>query len=143
MNKKGFTLVELIAVIAILAIATGLIATRFLGLIKDTQKFDDKSVAKGIAEAAYVYIDDKDNTGLPATDSNKVELDDGTHSKCYSAEILLETGFISKDQGLLQECDTSCINSFMFRVYKTTDQEKKVDVYKGTSCDNSNYLETY
>ena len=121
-NNKGFTLVELIVVIAIIAIASGLIATRFLGLIDDTKQFDRESVAKGIAEAAYVYIDDKANKDTDPDD-------------CKNAEVLVNTGVISENQGLLKECKLEdCIKNFYFKVTKINGKKVAQAFYNDTSC---------
>lgn len=128
MKNRGFTLVELLVVIAILSIATGLIATNFNSIIKSSDDFEDKSTAKGIGEAAYVLIDnDKDNP-------SRSTIDYSTDSKtnCYPATILLDNGYIPTDQGLLKNCNRSCMEEFYFEVKKVSN-EKKVLVYKD-SC---------
>lgn len=54
-NKKGFTLIELIVVIAILGILVLLAAPRFLGYTKDAHKATMQADAKVLANAALVY----------------------------------------------------------------------------------------
>jgi len=54
-NKKGFTLIELIVVIAILGILVLLAAPRFLGYTKDAQKATMQADAKVLSNAALVY----------------------------------------------------------------------------------------
>ena len=125
MDKNGFTLIELIVIIAIIALASGFIATRFFSLTGNQQEFEDEVVAKGIAEAAYVFIDSPKNTNVE-------------YETCSNAGELLVSGYISSDQGLLNKCDENCLNSFYFKVTKI-DGEKKVDVYKNDdNCDDSN-----
>lgn len=54
-NKKGFTLIELIVVIAILGILVLLAAPRFLGYTKDAKVATMQADAKVLANAALVY----------------------------------------------------------------------------------------
>ena len=123
MNNKGFTLVELIAVVAILAIASGLIAVRFFRLTGEEEEFEYEVVAKDIAEAAYVFYDSKDNR-----ENNKP---DGTIllKGCVSAEELIKTGYISESQGLLKRYTLNDLRAIYYHAY-FKDNEKKVDVYK-------------
>ena len=54
-NKKGFTLIELIVVIAILGILVLLAAPRFLGYTKDAKVATMQADAKVLANAALIY----------------------------------------------------------------------------------------
>lgn len=54
-NKKGFTLIELIVVIAILGILVLLAAPRFLGYTKDAKVATMQADSKVLANAALVY----------------------------------------------------------------------------------------
>lgn len=55
-NEKGFTLVELIVVVAILGILAVIGITRFAGLTDNARKKADTATAASIASAAQVYI---------------------------------------------------------------------------------------
>lgn len=59
-NQKGFTLVELIVVVAILGILAVIGITRFSGLTNDARAKADISTAASIASAAQVWIADQD-----------------------------------------------------------------------------------
>ncbi len=135
MNSKGFTLVELIVVIAILAVASGLIATNFFGLIGKKDTFQDEVIAKGIAEAAYVYYDSNDNLAPYKVEANK---------GCYNAKILVDNGYIAPDQGLLDKCDAKCVgDNYRFKIIISGDGEKSVNVYRNgdDSCANGNKID--
>ena len=59
-NKKGFTLIELIVVIAILGILVLLAAPRFLGYTKDAKVATMQADAKVLSNAALVYNIEKE-----------------------------------------------------------------------------------
>lgn len=55
-NEKGFTLVELIVVVAILGILAVIGITRFAGLTDNARNKADTATAASLASAAQVYI---------------------------------------------------------------------------------------
>ena len=134
MNNKGLTLVELIVVLAIIALAAGLVATNFFGLIKSGDDFEDKTLAKGIAEAAYVFYDSKDNTDHL--------------TGCQPISVLIDKGYISNDQGLLKNYTAAELATFYYKV-DITNNEKKAKAYRntgtcrGNSCCSGNPLYIY
>ena len=134
MNKNGFTLVELLVVVAILAVASGLVATRFFNLIDDKDKYEDKVLAKKLAEAAYVYYKHGD---MSATYVKEISDD----NYCITAERLINSGYISEDQGLLKQYGND-LNKFAVRVYVEAG-EKKTQVFKSnreTECNISSNI---
>jgi prepilin-type N-terminal cleavage/methylation domain-containing protein len=72
-TKKGFTLVELIAVIAILAILGAVLIPRIGGYQQKARKSNLQSSAKTIVNAIYAYNADKTGT---ASTADKIEDDD-------------------------------------------------------------------
>ena len=127
MNNKGFTLVEIIVVIAIISIASALIGTQFFSILGKggkADKFEDETLAKSLAEAAYVLYDSKDNT----TRAN------GTKSECITANWLLYKGYITNDQGLLTKYTEAQIKRFAVYV-RYVNHEKVTTVYKSKTDD--------
>lgn len=61
-KKKGFTLIELIAVIAILAILGAILIPNVLGYRKKAEKSNIQTSAKTIKDAIATYNSDKDTT---------------------------------------------------------------------------------
>jgi len=54
-NRKGFTLIELIVVLAVLAIIMAIAVPRFLGVQEEAKKDADSSTAAMIGKAAELY----------------------------------------------------------------------------------------
>ena len=72
MNKKGFTLVELLATIAILVLMSVIIGVNITSILRSTEKQNDDFDKKQIEKAACVYVDSTLNT------SNKCGTKSGT-----------------------------------------------------------------
>lgn len=62
-NRRGFTLVELMAVLAVLAIIAAIAVPRFTGTINTAKEKADKASAEIIAKAAEQYYIDHDESG--------------------------------------------------------------------------------
>ena len=63
MNKKGFTLVELLATIAILVLMSVIIGVNITSILRSTEKQNDDFDKKQIEKAACVYVDSSENLG--------------------------------------------------------------------------------
>lgn len=61
-NEKGFTLVELIVVMAVLAIISAIAVPRFLGVQENAKLEADYATAAMLGKAAELYLVDDDNT---------------------------------------------------------------------------------
>lgn len=61
-NEKGFTLVELIVVMAVLAVISAIAVPRFLGVQEDAKLEADYATAAMLGKAAELYLVNDDNT---------------------------------------------------------------------------------
>ncbi len=72
-NRKGFTLIELIVVLAVLAIIMAIAVPRFIGVQADAEKKADNNTIELIAKAAELYFVAKDiNTDTTISPSDLV-----------------------------------------------------------------------
>ena len=74
-NKKGFTLVELIVVIAIMAVLAGTVAGVTVSQLNKQTDKSNRNQAKGIADfvSTYVIENEKDLTDIPEDVRNEME----------------------------------------------------------------------
>lgn len=101
-TKKGFTLVELLAVIAILAVIGAFLIPNLVGMKDKAHKSNIQTSAKAVVSTAKNYgaeieqapLSQKDTLFVYATDANHVEFQamlDLDSMKPRNAEILLQT----------------------------------------------------
>ena len=88
MNNKGFSLVELIVVIAIMAVLVGVLAPQFIKYVEKSRESTDIQNADSVRTVVESYYSDKDNppatvgvsinsTGTTTSDSSKGLADAG------------------------------------------------------------------
>lgn len=75
-NKRGFTLIELIVVMAIIGILVMLAAPRFLGYTKNAHVASMKADAKVLSNAALIYNIEKEGV-WPVTEEEVTDLPEG------------------------------------------------------------------
>lgn len=68
-NNKGFSLVELIVVIAIMAVLVGVLAPQFIKYVEKSRQSNDIQTADNVATAMKTYFTDK-----PDTETHTVKL---------------------------------------------------------------------
>lgn len=84
MNNKGFSLVELIIVIAIMAVLMGVLAPQYLKYVKKSKISTDITNAENIATAVNAEIAD----GA----SDNIKITSGTETKGSATTLLVENG---------------------------------------------------
>ena len=73
-NNKGFTLVELVIAIAILAILVGLLAPQYTKYVEKTRKAADADNLEEMVKAVQVYEADTDSNAALATGSYDITM---------------------------------------------------------------------
>ena len=83
LNNKGFSLVELIIVIAIMAVLIGVLAPQYLKYVEKSRISSDKDNVSAVVSALTVYGADPDAT-LAFADGDKITL--GRASSAYTVD---------------------------------------------------------
>lgn len=92
LNNNGFSLVELIIVIAIMAVLVGVLAPQYLGYVEKTKQSTDVQNAQQLASEIAVRLADKESGDLSAA----VELnDDGAYHEVAVAVSASSKGQVS------------------------------------------------
>ena len=94
MNKKGFTIVELLAVVVIIAILAGLAVPNILRMIDTSKKEKFITDAKQVIAKAKYYRKDTESTGI-GLDKLEVNLGDSPYGGTYDGKVTITSGNIS------------------------------------------------
>lgn len=98
-NRKGFTLIELIVVLAVLAIIMAIAVPRFLGVQEKAKKDADAQTIKMIGKAAELYYvqHDESITGISSADDlvddylDSIELKSGDYGNTNGSDLTIST----------------------------------------------------
>ena len=96
MNNKGFSLVELIVVIAIMAVLVGVLAPQFIKYVESSRRSTDVSNAQNIQSAVLADIANGVRTGS-GSDTLSASGTDGTNVTSIG-EVILGKSNICKDK---------------------------------------------
>lgn len=86
MNNKGFSLVELIVVIAIMAVLVGVLAPQFIKYVESSRRSTDISNAQNIQSAILADLADLDPATLSGEQNTKVTIS-ATNKPSTIAEV--------------------------------------------------------
>ncbi len=110
-DNKGFSLVELIIVVAIMAILVGLLAPQYLKYVEKSRKSADANNLDQMVQAVQVYAADADET-LPAG-GYKITIDkDKTEAKGVEATISGDKKTAKGDDTKLVEALTATVPGY-------------------------------
>lgn len=129
-NNKGFSLVELIIVIAIMAILVGVLAPQFAKYLGKSKAATDVQNAQQMASAISAQFAED------ATKSTKELPDAGTYNVSDPGAANSDEAKIQKVIGGNPQVKEGSGNKF----FVTWDSNGKVEVYAGTAADNKTML---
>jgi len=115
-RKKGFTLVELLAVLGILGILVTLASTSVLTILNKQRETLAKEMQDNMLDAAISYIQDKRITLKKCNSSFNPETPDPTESNCY--RIIKVADIVNS--GLIDDNSEYCDRNADIIVYKAT-----------------------
>lgn len=132
MKNKGFSLVELIIVVAIMAILTGVMAPMLVQYVTKARLSTDIDTGKEIAKAVMACVTDesvKDNAVEHSGTPHPVNDMDGTDFKQAVFDMLGEDKIEGRSR---KDIDGNLLDSDKQQFYYTLDANKnKVEVYYG------------
>lgn len=91
MNNKGFSLVELIIVIAIMAVLMGVLAPQFIKYVESSRKQKDLSACGEVANAAQIALSVEEvYNAVVSNDGDTVTIADGSQVSSNVSELSAE-----------------------------------------------------
>lgn len=109
MNKRGFTLTELLVTIGILAIMSLIVGVNLTSILRSTKKNDKEFEKKQIEKAACVYVDSENLCPDKNCDNN------------VTIQVLIDNGLLDKD------------------VYKNYNKTKKITISRSNNKKTCTY----
>lgn len=118
MNKKGFTLMEILCVVVLLGIISVIASVGLISMSNNTKKNTYCAKLELIKTAALDYGKNHEKEL-----NNSIEKYDGNKSLTITVENLIENGFpIDKDNMVINPLDNNSLNSLKIILYLKNNQ---------------------
>ena len=134
MNNNGFSLVELIIVIAIMAVLIGVMAPQFLKYVEQSRKSTDISNAQSIATAIQADIADgyitTNATGQVVTGSTTKSITEKPLVRGTVGAVVTPGSDFTYDCNVATGVVKVYVGGGAYELYPGTDSAKGADVYK-------------
>ena len=132
-NKRGFTLIELIVVIAIIGILVLLATPKFLGYTKDAQVASMQADAKVLSNAALQYNIKNDDAWPIGETPEEATLAIPTDAEKHFVKIFQDAGYVD---GTVTDVDGLKAEVTFYKI----DADKVAPFVKNTAEDLENYV---
>lgn len=143
-KKSGFTLVEMLAVIVVLAIITTIVVTSAYSLVKDNKNDQYNVLMKEIEQAAKIYLNDNYESNIVGRESKylsvRLLIDNGCASTYVKISDLVEKGLLKKSD-INDPRDNSSLYDKYVRMYYDNSSlviDNEVKDSAGEICSNYN-----
>ena len=129
LNNKGFSLIDLIVVIAIMAILVGVLAPQFMKYVESSKQSTDMQAASALRTAIEAYVAENALSGATvitvSTDGTNIDVKDGTSISTDLSAALSEVGLSGSIVCKSTGWPTKDAGSYSCTTYKWTTEETK------------------